>query len=112
MTLGESKGFRFALFLSRPGRWHRRLVWFVYILRCSDDSLYIGETDDVPGRMARHNDGRGSSFTASRLPVRLVLTEAYTFVLRTVRASAERTQNRSIRIAFSKARQPQARFPH
>ena len=50
---------------------------FVYILSCADDSLYIGETDDVPGRVARHNDGRGSSFTASRLRVRLVSTEVY-----------------------------------
>jgi len=58
------------------GRWHRRLVWFVYILRCSDNSLYIGGTDDVAARVSRHNDGRGSSFTASRRPVRLVWSES------------------------------------
>jgi putative endonuclease len=43
-------------------------VWFVYTLRCCDDSLYIGDTDDVPSRMTRHNDGRGSSFTAIMSP--------------------------------------------
>ena len=52
-------------------------VWFVYILRCSDDSLYIGETNDVAARVTRHNDGRASSFTACRRPVQLVFTEAY-----------------------------------
>jgi putative endonuclease len=52
-------------------------VRFVYILRCSDDSLYIGESDDVPTRVSRHNDGRGSTFTASRRPVRLVYTEVH-----------------------------------
>lgn len=56
-------------------RWHRRRVWFVYIIRCSDDSLYIGETNDVPLRVSRHHDDRGSTFTVGRRPVRLVYTE-------------------------------------
>jgi putative endonuclease len=47
----------------------------VYILRCADNSLYIGETDDVGRRVSRHNDGRGSSFTATRRPVHLVFAE-------------------------------------
>jgi putative endonuclease len=52
-------------------------VWCVYIVHCSDDSLYVGETDDVAARVTRHNDGRGSSFTARRRPVRLVFTEEH-----------------------------------
>ena len=52
-------------------------MWFVYILRCSDNSLYVGETDNVELRLARHNQGRGSSFTACRTPVRLVFTETH-----------------------------------
>ncbi len=52
-------------------------MWFVYILRCSDNSLYIGETNDVTARLSRHNEGRGSSFTASRRPVHLVFVEAH-----------------------------------
>jgi predicted GIY-YIG superfamily endonuclease len=52
-------------------------VWFVYILRCSDDSLYVGETNDVAARLSRHNDGRGSLFMARRTPARLVFTEAH-----------------------------------
>lgn len=50
---------------------------YVYILHCADDSLYIGETDDVAGRVARHNDGRGCAFTARRRPVTLVYAEEY-----------------------------------
>ena len=50
---------------------------YVYILRCADDSLYIGETDRPSSRLARHNDGRGCVFTASRLPVNLVYSEEY-----------------------------------
>jgi putative endonuclease len=47
-------------------------MWCVYILRCADDSLYIGETNDIDLRVIRHNDGRASSFTAARRPVFLM----------------------------------------
>jgi predicted GIY-YIG superfamily endonuclease len=50
---------------------------YVYILRCRDQSLYVGETDDVVTRVIRHNEGRGCLFTASRLPVALVYAEQY-----------------------------------
>ena len=43
--------------------------WFVYILRCSDGSLYTGITKDVEGRLKRHNAGTASRYTRSRLPV-------------------------------------------
>jgi len=52
-------------------------VAYVYILRCADDSLYIGETDDVEARLQRHNDGKGCRFTARRRPVFLVYSEQY-----------------------------------
>jgi predicted GIY-YIG superfamily endonuclease len=51
------------------------VVHFDYILRCADNSLYIGETDNLENRVARHREGRGCDFTARRLPVRLVYTE-------------------------------------
>ena len=47
----------------------------VYILRCADNSLYIGETDDLVLRVARHDGGRGCVFTARRRPVTLVYSE-------------------------------------
>lgn len=50
---------------------------YVYVLRCRDDSLYIGETDELTHRVARHNEGRGCQYTASRLPVTLVYAELF-----------------------------------
>jgi len=46
-------------------------VAWVYLLRCSDDSLYTGWTVDVGQRIAAHAAGTGSRYTRSRLPVRL-----------------------------------------
>jgi len=48
---------------------------FVYILRCSDNSLYIGHAEDTEERLKRHNSGRGAAFTRSRTPVELVYKE-------------------------------------
>jgi len=48
---------------------------WVYILRCSDDSLYVGHTLDVGSREDFHNEGRGGLYTARRRPVRVVYSE-------------------------------------
>jgi predicted GIY-YIG superfamily endonuclease len=50
-------------------------VFFVYIVRCADGTLYTGYARDPQGRVAVHNSGRGSKYTRSRLPVSLVYTE-------------------------------------
>jgi len=47
---------------------------WVYLLRCSDGSLYTGWTIDLERRLARHQAGVASRYTASRLPVELALT--------------------------------------
>lgn len=60
-----------------PRRWHRRPMHFVYILRCTDNSLYTGETPNLAGRLAKHNEGSASHFTAQRRPVSLVYAEEY-----------------------------------
>lgn len=53
------------------------MTYFVYILRCSDDTLYTGWTRDVDRRVAEHNGGKGAArYTRSRRPVRLEYTEA------------------------------------
>ena len=49
--------------------------WFVYILRCADDSLYTGSTNDLEQRLAKHNLGKGAKYTRSRLPVKIVYSE-------------------------------------
>lgn len=46
---------------------------WVYLLRCSDNSLYTGWTVDVEQRLARHQSGVASRYTASRLPVELAV---------------------------------------
>jgi putative endonuclease len=51
--------------------------WFVYILRCSDGTLYAGSTNDLTAREHRHNNGRGAKYTAGRRPVRLVYSERH-----------------------------------
>jgi putative endonuclease len=48
----------------------------VYMLRCRDGSLYTGWSTDVQRRLASHMAGRASRYTASRLPVELVLSRA------------------------------------
>ena len=45
---------------------------FVYLLRCSDDSLYCGWTTDVERRLKAHNGGKASRYTSKRRPVELV----------------------------------------
>ena len=49
--------------------------WYVYILHCADNSLYIGISTDVEKRLKCHNDGSGAKYTRSRLPVSLVWQE-------------------------------------
>ncbi len=50
---------------------------YVYILRCSDDTLYCGWTNDLEARVTAHNSGRGAKYTRSRLPAGLVYSEEY-----------------------------------
>jgi putative endonuclease len=47
----------------------------VYLLRCSDGSLYAGITTDLERRLREHNSGRGAAYTRSRRPVALVYDE-------------------------------------
>lgn len=48
------------------------LTFWLYILRCSDGSLYVGHTDNLDRRMEDHGAGRGGEYTANRRPVTLV----------------------------------------
>lgn len=51
-----------------------RMSWCVYLVRCSDASLYCGISTDVRRRVAEHNRGYGSRYVLARRPVRLVWT--------------------------------------
>jgi putative endonuclease len=50
--------------------------WHVYIVECSDGSLYTGVTLDVEKRVLCHNAGKGAKYTRSRIPVSLVYAES------------------------------------
>jgi len=49
--------------------------WYVYILCCSDDTLYAGITNAPERRLAAHNQGVASKYTRSRRPVNMVYCE-------------------------------------
>jgi putative endonuclease len=49
--------------------------WFVYILRCDDDSLYTGITTDVQRRFTEHKNGEGSAYTKSFGAKEIVYTQ-------------------------------------
>jgi putative endonuclease len=49
--------------------------WWVYILLCSDGTLYTGATNRLTVRVEAHNRGQGAKYTRSRLPVELVYVE-------------------------------------
>ena len=49
--------------------------WYVYILRCADDTLYTGVTNDPDRRLAQHNAGTSSKCTRCRRPVDMVYKE-------------------------------------
>jgi predicted GIY-YIG superfamily endonuclease len=52
-------------------------LWFLYVLRCADGSLYTGIARDVPRRLRQHNAGTAARYPRGRRPTRLVYQEAH-----------------------------------
>ena len=54
-------------------------TWYVYIIRCSDASLYTGVTTDVERRFAEHKEGgrKGSKYARAKIPIKVVHVEIY-----------------------------------
>ena len=50
---------------------------YVSILRCNDDSLYTGWTNNLEKRIKAHSDGKGAKYTRARVPVELVYFEVF-----------------------------------
>jgi putative endonuclease len=46
--------------------------WFVYMLECSDSTIYTGITNNLERRIKVHNSGKGAKYVKNRLPVRLL----------------------------------------
>ncbi|KAA0895136.1 GIY-YIG nuclease family protein [Oryzomonas rubra] len=51
------------------------MEWHVYIILCSDNSLYTGVTTDVERRFRQHAEGKGAKYFRGRRPVRVVYLE-------------------------------------
>ena len=64
----ETKYLRMIQGMKRRGR----KEWTVYILRCGDGSLYTGIAKDVQARAKQHREGRGATYTRTRLPIKLL----------------------------------------
>ncbi|MDE2420272.1 MAG: GIY-YIG nuclease family protein [Gammaproteobacteria bacterium] len=50
---------------------------FMYILKCSNGSFYVGSTQNIEARLEQHQQGQGSNFTRKHFPVKLVYQEEY-----------------------------------
>ena len=50
---------------------------YMYVLECTDGTLYTGYSTDVQKRLAVHNAGKGAKYTRARLPVKLLYQEEY-----------------------------------
>ncbi len=53
------------------------MSWVCYLLRCADDTLYCGITNNLDQRLLAHNTGEGAKYTRGRAPVRLVHVEQH-----------------------------------
>jgi len=51
--------------------------YYVYILRCSDNTLYTGITTDLKRRIKEHNGGDGAKYTSNKTPVKCVFSERH-----------------------------------
>ena len=52
-------------------------MWYVYIIRCGDGTLYTGSTTNIDRRLEEHNTKKGGHYTRVRMPVRLMHREAH-----------------------------------
>jgi len=66
------------------------MIYTVYILECSDFSLYTGYTNNLIKRVKDHNESKtGARYTKARRPVRAVYTERYKTLSKALRREAE-----------------------
>lgn len=54
-----------------------QMSFWVYILRCADNSYYTGHTDDLEVRLAKHASGELGGYTSTRVPVKLLFSEQF-----------------------------------
>lgn len=64
-------------------------MFYVYVLRCKDDSLYTGYTNDLDNRIKKHNEGKGAKYTRGRRPIELVYSCQYKTKSEAMKAEAK-----------------------
>ncbi|MBN2015468.1 GIY-YIG nuclease family protein [Candidatus Dojkabacteria bacterium] len=52
-------------------------MYYIYILLCSDNSIYTGFTTNLKQRVKDHNEGKGSKYVRSKLPAKLIYSEEF-----------------------------------
>lgn len=75
-------------------------TWFVYLLECTDGSIYTGISNDVDARIAAHRNGSGARYTRAHPPLRLLATEPHPD-----RSSASRAEYRIKQLSAPEKRQ-------
>lgn len=89
-------------------------LWYVYMLRCKDDTLYTGITNEPERRLAQHNAGTASKCTRSRRPVSMVYCEEVedkSAALRREHALKQLTRAQKLDIIASQAPDRVSRLP-
>ncbi|MDP3790299.1 MAG: GIY-YIG nuclease family protein [Candidatus Omnitrophota bacterium] len=64
-------------------------MWYVYILKCADNTLYTGVTNDISRRLSCHNAKKASKYTRARTPVTLIYKEPHRTKSRALKREAE-----------------------
>ena len=76
-------------------------MWFVYIIKCKDGSLYTGSTNDLEKRFEKHKSGKGGRYTRSHIPEEIVFSEKYDnkiIALKREREVKNMTRNKKLKL--------------
>lgn len=86
------------------------MQWIVYILECSDRSLYTGITTDMARRLEEHQAGRGAKYTAPRRPLAIRYVEPQATHSAALKREAEiKSMRRSEKLALRSSQAPVGR---
>ena len=66
----------------------RHAAFWVYMVRCSDDTYYTGYTNDLQSRVQLHNSGNGAKYLRGKGPVALVYAKKYRYYKNALKAEA------------------------
>ena len=89
------------------------MTWIIYIVECSDGSLYTGITNDLARRVEEHGTGKGAKYTKHRGPVTVRYTEQQDSKgAALTREASIKSLRRGDKLALIAAQSPTERMPH